>query len=160
MCSNEAVWQKRECNNEIRKERHQPKFERNKNIVMQNILKEKLPKEQDVMSHTFTYKEGTEFMAFFNTTTEQGRHRKAHLLSVTSGLALAWAAIVPGASTTRQSNDHFDDVRHIIGLGVPVQVGVQPCLCGAGNTSRPDRAMLCNQVNGKATLRLYLVALP
>ena len=40
-----------------------------------------------------------------------------------------------------------------MGSGGPLQVNVQPCLCGAGNARGPDYAMVCNLAKGKATLR-------
>ena len=112
-------------------------------------MKETLPNVQHVVSRTLGDRGGADFMASFDTATEQGRRGKARMLSVANGPALAWATMVPGASTTTLSNDHFANAgRHVMGLGVPLQVDVQPCLCGAGNACRPDHAMVCNQTKG------------
>ena len=44
------------------------------------------------------------------------------------------ATALPGASTALLSNDSFIVVgQHILGLGMPLQVEMQPCLCGVDN---------------------------
>ena len=45
-------------------------------------MKETLPNVQHIVSRTLGDWEGAEFMASFDTTTEQGRHGKAGMLSV------------------------------------------------------------------------------
>ena len=75
-----------------------------------------LPKVQHIVSRTLKDPEGAEFMASFDTTTEQGRHGKAHMFSVANNLAFAWATMVQGASTASLRNDHFPYAsRHAIG---------------------------------------------
>ena len=92
-------------------------------------------------------------MASFDKATEQGWRAKTRTICVTNGLALAWATTVQGASTPSLSSDRFAySGRHVMGLDVPLQVDVQPCLCGAGSASTPDHAMVCDQAKGKATL--------
>ena len=90
-------------------------------------MKETLPNVQQIVSRTLGDREGAEFMASFDTTTKQGRHGKAGMLSVANSPALAWATMVQGAPTTTLSNYHFAfSGRHVMGLGVPLQVDVQP----------------------------------
>ena len=91
-------------------------------------------------------------LAAFNADTREGRRGKARMLSVDNSPALAWATAVPGA--THNSNANFILARrYTLRLAVPLQVEMQPCLCGAGNVERLDLAMACNQIRGKATLR-------
>ena len=68
-------------------------------------IKETLPTLQHILLRTQGDGEGAEFMASFDTTTEQGCHGKERMLSTTNGAALTWAMAVPGASTARCSNN-------------------------------------------------------
>jgi hypothetical protein len=124
-----------------------------------DFVTETLPSVQSSVSRCVGDRDGAVFFASFDADTEEGRRGKARMLSVANGPALAWATAVPGASTTRLSNEHFIIAgRHTLGLGVPLQVEVHPCLCGTGNAGRPDHAMACTQTRGTATLRHDLLA--
>ena len=95
---------------------------------------------------------GAAFLAAFFKHTEEDRCIKPRMISVANSLALAWATAVPGASTTRLSNEHFFVARrNTFGLRVLLQVEMQPCLFGADNARRPDHAMVCNGMQPNET---------
>jgi hypothetical protein len=87
-----------------------------------------------------------------------GRRDAARLRSAAAGPASAWLMATPGPTTRLGDNTFVVCGRHRLGLGAPTTVSPRPCLCGAGNASAPDHAMVCKSVAKMTQMRHDIVA--
>ena len=109
---------------------------------------------QNAVNHLVWDRAGAAFLASFDANTHEGRRGVARMLSVATGPSMAWVTAFPGAATTQLGNADFVIAgRHLLGLGLPTHVPLPPCLCGAGDASSMDHAMVCKLQAKMAALR-------
>lgn len=125
--------------------------------ITESSLQSALPVAQRDVSRCVADRRAKALLSSFSCLAPSGKRTAARLRSAASAPASAWITATPGP-TTRLGDETFVVCgRHRLGLGVPMSVDPPPCLCGAGEASTPDHAMLCKNVAKMTQMRHDIV---